>query len=354
MSFIDDAKLRFSIGTTGNNRIGDFSRFASLSLPNSSYYSFDNATPSPSILMNRMANNDLRWETTTQLDVGLDLSLFKTRLNLVVDVYQKTTRDLLLNANVPRSSGFSTVLQNIGNMRNRGLEITLNTLNVRTRNFTWTSDFNISFNDNKILSLTDGETSFLSRPDNWAGEFNANFLYLSKVGYPASVFYGVVWDGVYQYSDFDEVGNLNPDVPDNGMGRDVIQPGDIKYKDLNGDGIVNAMDYTTIGRAIPIHGGGFNNNFAYKGLSLNVFFQWSYGNSVYNANRLVLDGNAYAYRTLNQFATYVNRWTPENPSNEYFRTGGQGPRGVYSSRVLEDGSFLRLKTVSLEYALPER
>src|SRR5690606_27117079 len=157
-----------------------------------------------------------------------------------------------------------------------------------------------------------------------------------RVGYPASVFYGVIWDGVYQYSDFDEMGNLKPEAPSNGMDRNLIQPGDIKYKDINGDGIVNEMDNAIIGRAIPLNVGGFNNNFTYKGLSLNVFFQWSYGNNIYNANRLMFEGNALNRGNLNQFATYADRWTPENQSNEHFRTRGQGPAGIYSSRTLED------------------
>lgn len=350
---IDDAKFRVSWGQTGNNRIGDFQRLPSLDLSYGYYYSFDNGTPSPSFVFNRMANDGLKWETTTQLDAGFDIFLFKNRINLVLDVYQKTTEDLLLNANVPTSSGFNTVLQNIGSIRNRGLEITLNTVNIKAKDFQWSSDFNISFNDNKVLSLTEGETSFLSRVS-WTGSYNTSSLYMTRVGYPATAFYGVAWDGVYQYSDFDDAGNLKPEVPSNGMERDQIQPGDIKYKDINGDGIVNEMDNIIIGRAIPIHVGGLNNNFSYKGFSLNVFFQWSYGNSIFNANRLVFEGNTMSRHGLNQYAVYANRWTPENQSNQYFRTNGQGPSGIYSSWTIEDGSFLRLKTASLEYTLPNK
>src|SRR5690606_22268473 len=350
---IDDAKFRVSWGQTGNNRIGEFQRLPSLDLSYGYYYSYDNGTPSPSFVFNRMANDGLKWETTTQLDAGFDIFLFKNRINLVIDVYQKTTEDLLLNANVPTSSGFNTVLQNIGSIRNRGLEITLNTINVKAKDFQWSSDFNISFNDNKVLSLTEGETSFLSRVS-WTGSYNTSSLYMTRVGYPATALYGVAWDGVYQYSDFDNAGNLRPEVPSNGMERDQIQPGDIKYKDINGDGIVNEMDNIIIGRAIPIHVGGLNNNFTYKGFSLNVFFQWSYGNSIFNANRLVFEGNTMSRHGLNQYAVYANRWTPENQSNQYFRTNGQGPSGIYSSWTIEDGSFLRLKTASLEYTLPNK
>ncbi|MGC4235108.1 MAG: SusC/RagA family TonB-linked outer membrane protein, partial [Niabella sp.] len=123
---------------------------------------------------------------------------------------------------------------------------------------------------------------------------------------------------------------------------------DIKYVDQNGDGVVNDKDRVVIGRALPVHIGGFNNNFSYKSFSLNIFFQWSYGNDIYNANRLAFEGN-FGNREINQYATYANRWTEENQNNTYFRTGGQGPSGMYSSRTIEDGSYLRLKTAQLSY-----
>lgn len=145
---------------------------------------------------------------------------------------------------------------------------------------------------------------------------------------------------------------LKPEISGNGSARGNIKPGDIKYDDINGDGIVNEKDRVVIGRALPKHIGGFNNNFNYKGLALNVFFQWSYGNDIFNANRDMFEGNAFTRSNLNQYASYVNRWTPENQNNEYYRFGGQGPAGRFSSRTIEDGTFLRLKTVSLSYSLP--
>src|SRR5690606_11097419 len=172
---------------------------------------------------------------------------------------------------------------------------------------------------------------------------------------PLAQMYGLVWDGVYQYNDFDQVlGNyvLKDYITTNGQPRENIQPGDIKYKDINGDLVVNEMDFTVIGRGLPIHVGGFTNRFDYKGFDLNIFFQWSYGNDILNANRLIFEGNAKRHRSLNQYASYENRWTPENPSNELFRTGGQRDT-YYSSRTVEDGSFLRLKTVSLGYTFQD-
>src|SRR5690606_39060438 len=117
--------------------------------------------------------------------------------------------------------------------------------------------------------------------------------------------------------------------------------GDIKYRDFNADGIVNEKDMAVIGRGLPVHMGGFNNNFEYKGFSLNVFFQWSYGNDIFNTNRIMFEGNSETRRNLNQYASYINRWTPDNPTNDNYRSGGQGIKGLYTSRTIEDGSFLR-------------
>ena len=207
-----------------------------------------------------------------------------------------------------------------------------------------------------VMELTRGQKSLASTVA-YAGGFNRP-LYQSTIGRPAGMMIGYIWEGNYQYADFDNpspgVYILKPSVPTNGSPRTSIQPGDIKYKDLNGDGVANDADVTYIGRGLPIHTGGFSNNFTYKGLSLNVFFQWSYGNDIFNANRLLLEGNSNGYGYTNQFASYVNRWSPTNQTNENYRAHGQGPIGDFSSRVVEDGSFLRLKTLSFSYAIPTR
>lgn len=354
LRFIDDAKLRISYGVTGNNRIGDYSVHPSLTL--SDYYSFNNGQPADAIVTSSLGNQDLIWESTEQVDAGLDLRLFKNRISLTVDWYQKKTRDLLLNANLPYSSGYRSVYKNIGKVRNRGLEISLSTVNVKTRRFEWSSDFNISFNRSRVLALSEGEENYLSKIS-FTGDFNSTYLYLAKVGQPVAQFYGIEWAGVYGYEDFDQdaAGNytLKKGVATNGNDRSSIQPGDIKYVDQNGDGVVNDQDMVVIGRCEPIHMGGFNNNFTYKNLSLNVFFQWRYGSDVMNANRIIFEGN-YANKSINQYKSYVDRWSPTNTDSKNFRVGGRGPAGVYSSRTIEDGSFLRLKTLQLSYTLPKK
>jgi TonB-linked SusC/RagA family outer membrane protein len=355
VDFISESKLRLSYGLTGNNRVNDFAYLATLGLPVNAAYSLGNAVPRKGVIPVLLGNKDLKWETTAQFDAGYDLGLFKNRINLTVDVYRKVTRDLLLDANLPFTSGFRSAFRNIGSVKNEGLEFTLKTQNIKNKNFSWETDFNISFNRNKVIRLVENEDNMLSNMA-FGPSFSNAPLYIAKVGEPVARFYGYVWDGVYQERDFDILPGgsykLKAGITDNGNPRGNIRPGDIRYSDINGDGQITAADRTIIGNPMPNHIGGFNNNFVYKNLSLNVLFQWSYGNEIYNANRLIFEGNALNHILLNQFASYNDRWTPENPSETLFRTGGQGPVGFHSTRVIEDGSYLRLKTLSLGYTLP--
>lgn len=355
--FVSDAKLRIGYGESGNNRVGDFAYLPQLNLGSVQYwYSFNNKPVQIGSVITAAGNYDLKWETNAQTNIGLDLSFLKNRLGLTVDVYKRTTKDLLLNANLPYANGIQSAagFKNIGSLENRGLEITLNSTNIQTKNFRWTSNFNISFNRNKILELTEGQNALLSGSGTF---FNTTYTglspYISVKGRGIGEMYGLIWDGVYQYADFDKMPNgtylLKAHLPTNGSSRTEVKPGDIKYKDLNGDLIVNNNDYTIIGRGLPIHTGGFSNSFSYKNWDLGVFLQWSYGNNIINANRYVFQGGLGVNSlTLNQYASFNNRWTPENQTNELFRAGGMR-NANYSSRVVEDGSYLRLKTVQLGY-----
>jgi TonB-linked SusC/RagA family outer membrane protein len=354
---ISEAKLRVSYGVTGNNRVADFAYFPGLILNDTYGYSYGDAEPTKGLIYGSMGNSLLKWESTGQLDVGLELGFLDQRIELTADVYRKTTTDLLLNASVPRTTGFTTVFENIGSIRNQGLELTLNTVNVRNKNFSWESSFNIAFNSNKILGLVSGENN-LRTAVTWDNFYQAP-LYIARIGQPAALFYGYIWDGNYQFSDFDEVAPgrylLKSTVPTSESTRpavSTVKPGDIKYRDMNGDGVITSADQGIIGNPLPAHIGGFSNNISYRGLSLNVLLQWSYGNDVYNANRMVFEGNSLGRPGMNQYTSYTNRWTPETPGNQLYRTGGHGPLGYYSSRVIEDASFLRLKTVSLDYRVP--
>src|SRR5690606_6498679 len=204
-------------------------------------------------------------------------------------------------------------------------------INIKKKDFSWETNFNIAFNRNKIISLAENESNFLSTVG-FDSNFTSSSPYIAMVNYPAALYYGYIWDGNYQYSDFDEVspGNfvLKPTVTTNGSSADKIQPGDIKYKDINGDMVVDDNDLAVIGNPEPIHIGGINNVFNYKSFSLSAFFQWSYGNDNLIANRLIFEGNGLFRPLLNQYATYENRWTPDNQNNELFRSGGHGPFGA--------------------------
>ncbi len=348
-------KLRSSLGSTGNNRVPDFIFLPALNMPPSFAYSFNNATPQRGIAPSRLANRNLKWEITRQADLGIDGGIFNQRINITADMYYRWSENLLLQADVPFITGQAVAYRNIGGIANRGLEITFNTVNFQSKGFNWESSFNISFNRNKITSLTSGQENLFSFA-RLEGQYNNNPLYIARVGYPAAMFYGYVFDGIYQYNDFDLLGvdtyRLKPEVPTNGDDREQIQPGDIRYKDFNGDGVADERDQVIIGQGFAKHVGGFTNNLVYRSFDFHLFFQWSYGNHLYNVNRLLFEGNGLSRVETNQYASYVNRWTPDNPSNTLYRTGGQGPQGKFSSRTVEDGSYLRLKTVSLGYNFP--
>ena len=349
-SFINDMKVRVSYGLVGNNRVSDYAFANTLGSPLISGYYF-NGNPSSSTIPSALGNNNLKWETTAQTDAGLDLTVFNNRINLTVDIYRKVTSDLLLNADIPPSSGFLTAYKNIGKVQNKGLEISINAKILDDGEFRWSSGFNIAFNRNKVLALNEGQESLQSNV-NWDNQWRNTTAYIAKVGQPLGLMYGYIWDGNYQYKDFDKSPSgtytLKPNITSNTtIASNKIQPGYIKYKDLNGDLIMNDYDNTIIGNGNPKYTGGFTNNVSYKGFDLNIFFQFSYGADILNANRLVFEGNSG--RTMqNQFATVLNRWSPTNQNNQMFVAKGGGDK-VYSSRVIEDGSFLRLKTIQLGY-----
>lgn len=349
---ISSAKVRLSWGMTGNNNIGSNVSSLQIISPKGSGYMFGNLIKTGSY-PSAMGNPDLKWETTYQTDLGVDLGFFKERFGVVFDLYRKDTHDLLLDAALPTSSGFERQTQNIGQVRNEGLEITLNGQIVNTKKFRWDASFNIAFNKNKVMALGDGEYSRLTS-QYWGDDWKLIPGYIARVGAPVAQFYGHIWDGVYQLNEFDEVGGtyiLKDGIPSNGTSRDKVQPGHIKYKDINGDLEINDADKTVIGDPNPIHTGGFTNNFSYKNFDLSVFFQWSYGNDIYNANKIMLE-SGYKYNT-NQFASYANRWSPENQGSNIPAAKGSLLK-TYSTRIVEDGSFLRLKTVSVGYNFPRK
>lgn len=356
--WLSNGKLRASWGLTGNNRTQTpYDFYSQITVQPGASGSLDyvfGGERVPGYYVSNMANDRLKWETTEQWNVGLDLGFFEDRIKFSGDWYLKNTRDLLLYALLPASSGYEQGMINIGKIRNRGFEFTLETVNVKSRDFRWSTSFNIAFNRNKIMALVDGQNTLQSAVT-WDTHFNSQFPYISQVGKPTGMMYGLIYEGTYKYEDFDIADGqyvLREGIPYmTNYQRENIQPGDMRYRDMNGDGVIDDYDRTIIGCGQPLHTGGFGNTFQWKGFDLNIFFSWSYGNDVLNANRLVFD-SGWKSQT-NQLASYAGRWTPENATSDIPRVGARG-REVYSSRVVEDGSFLRLKNLSLGYSLPTR
>lgn len=344
LQWLNDLKFRASYGSIGNEAVNNSAAFSTLN--NTEYISNGSIVTGKS--PNNMVNNNLSWETTNSVNTGLDLTVYRNRINLVVDVYKKTTVDVLLQAPLSRMSGFSDVWGNIGIVENKGIELALNTTIINQKDFQWLFSINYSKNKNKVLELVDDNASIPigASPD---GSYQDD--YLIEVGQPIGNMFGYVWEGNYQESDFAELDYennifvLKDDVPYR-FGNE--RPGDIKFKNFDDDLQVNESDRKVIGNGLPDHYGGFTTNFIFKNIELFAGFNWSYGNEIYNFNKKRL---ANLTGSQNQLAdAWLNRWTPENPNNEnYSRYLDQKP----SSYWIEDGSYLRFQTLRLSYNIPK-
>jgi TonB-dependent starch-binding outer membrane protein SusC len=351
LEFMQDGKIRASWGVTGNNRVTDFaSYFQITSHPAFKYYFGNNEIKGSAIAT--LGNNLLKWEETTQTNIGLDLGFFDGLLTLVADYYHKSTDDLLLNAEMPGSSGYPSVFKNIGKISNAGFELTLSSRNIDNKNFSWTTDFNIAWNKTRVLALAENQYSLNTSVRSLDNTWSSMAAYISRLNEPLSQIYGYIYEGTYKFEDFEQIGSLyvlKPNIPYIGDASS-IQPGDMKYSDINGDGIINDYDRTVIGRGTPIHTGGINNSFKIYNFDFSFFWQWSYGNDIINANKyMFMIGNRH---TTNMFAAYTNRFSEENPQSDIPRVRATGGN-VYSTYAVEDGSFLRLQNITLGYNLPQ-
>lgn len=325
---VSDLKLRASYGVTGNQEIGQYQSLAAL---RTEKYNFGNVV-SIGYVPSRIGNPDLRWETTAQLNFGLDLGLLKNRITITTDWYQKKTRDLLYNVSLPITSGYSTSLQNIGKVKNEGFEFALNTVNFNGA-FQWNTNFNISFNKNEILDL--GDVTGDIPAGGASGHLQLGNSGILRVGQPIGVFYGLVTDGIFQNAA--EVA---------ASGQKNAKPGERRYKDIVADGVINSSDRVILGHAQPDYTFGFTNNFSYKGFDLSVFIQGVEGNSIFNLNRYELESLTGIH---NQSVKVLERWTPTNPSNTMPRASSAGAPYQVTSQQVEDGSYIRLKNVQLGY-----
>ncbi|MDO6802367.1 TonB-dependent receptor [Wenyingzhuangia sp. 1_MG-2023] len=331
LKVINDAKLRFSVGQTGNEAIGNYTSQGEFAV-GTNYLDYSGAAPTV------MPNSGLTWETTTQFDAGLDLSLLQNRIVLNADVYLKKTDDLLYNVPIPRTTGFSYITQNIGSIENKGLEVSINSHNLVGK-FKWDTNLNISTNRNKVTDLPDDVLT--------NGYIQNGNYHILKEGLPIGTFYGWKFNGVYA-SDEDNV---------NGVTYGALGPtfkgGEPIWDDVNGDNIIDADDKQIIGDATPDFFGGITNSFSYKNFSLSVFFQFSYGNDIYseiNHQR----NSVVRYNNLSTDA--LDRWTQQGDVTNFPKPIRDDPRESDSrvqSRWVEDGSYLKLKNINFSYSFPK-
>ncbi|TAM98616.1 MAG: TonB-dependent receptor, partial [Chitinophagaceae bacterium] len=320
-----------------------------------------------------LTNANLKWEAAVSRDIGLDISLFNSRLQVTADYYRNKSKDLLVNVPVPTTSGYTSQIQNVGATANNGFELQVNVAIIQTKNFSWNANFNISFNNNKVLSLGGQEQSFLIN-SGWAGSANPAD-YIVKVGAPVGSMYGLVTDGYYTLDDFNYDPNtqtyaLKPGMVDNKNVTGLYpQPGMIKFKGLNGDTLIdNNTDRTIIGNANPKFFGGINQQFTWKNFDASIFLNFQYGNNVFNDNRLafysgyITNGNLLSiangrWRTINaqgQVVTDPKELAALNQNAKLWIPMTTGSSWTPQSWAVEDGSFIRINNITLGYTLPQQ
>ena len=328
-TLFSDLKLRFGYGRTGNSG-PDFGNYVANTFIGTNSYVF-NGNRTNGVGLGSLGNPTLKWETADQFDLGLNVGLLQNRITFEGDLYQRTTKDLLLYAPVPRSSGYGSIPSNIGSVRNRGLELSLNTVNVQSTDFTWNTTFNISFLQNRILALG------AANDDIFPGPAFLNQTNVLRVGQPVGSFFGL-----------ERLGTWNKDEADQAKKYGLF-PGDLKFKDQNGDGQINDQDRVLLGKNIPTGFGSFINNFRYKGFDLLFDVQFTYGNNTMNlTEHSALDrtGQANSYTHA-----LTEAWTPENQNTSIAQL--RPSYLPYQSRIdsykVQDGSFLRGRNAVLGY-----
>ena len=335
LKWLSDLKLRAGYGLTGNQ--ASVGNYAYASTVKTIQYVFNDKQVN-SIAPWVMPNPDVRWEEVEQFNVGLDFSLFDSRLNFSVDGYLKNTNDMLVDMVVPITTGYSDIdvpKINAGKMRNKGLEVSAVSHNF-SGDFIWDTSVNLSYNKNEIVELNDNVPIY----------FGNN---IHAVGHPISSFYGYVTDGIFQTQE--EVENHAIQTI-GGDQYNSTSPGDIRFRDLNNDGVINDKDRTYLGSPTPTWTFSMNNSFEWRGFDLEIYLQGVAGNKIYNANRASLEAMSVAQ---NQMTTVLDRWRGEGTSTTMPRAvfGDPNKNNRASDRFIEDGKYLRLKNVTLGYTLPQ-
>jgi len=396
IKFINDAKVRLSYGQAGNNRITAYGYTTGYVLPSNGGYGLNDVLNYTFATPSQLGNPDIKWETTTSRNLGFDATMFNNRLSATIDLYSNTTNNLLIANAIPATSGYTTQYQNVGSTRNNGIEIQLSGSIMRKKDFNWTGSFNISFNQNKIISLG-SQQSFTANSGWFSTTANPND-YLIKVGEQVGTMYGLKVDGIYTVSDFDvtpytnatnnarypnllyqytlKKGLPNPAA----VLSDLVAPGQIKYHDVNNDGKVTLdSDRAIIGHALPKFTGGFSQQFTYKNFDASIFVNFVYGNQIMNANKLEfstqygVDGNMLAimnnrWKVIDGSGNLVQKQPDANTvigiapdqlqllnANAKIWQPIRTTTGFYpSSFAVEDGSYIRINNITLGYTLPKK
>ncbi|WP_288881650.1 TonB-dependent receptor [uncultured Bacteroides sp.] len=334
---INDLKVRAGYGVTGSQAsVGNYSYLASY---NTSVYPFGISSGNQTALVSStLANPYIHWEEVAQTNIGFDASLFNSRVMFSFDAYLKETRDMLVKASIPITSGFedtTTTYTNAGKVRNQGIEMSLHTINL-TGELGWETNLTATYNKNKIKDLNSDVPYYIN-------QINNSYVTMLAKDYPINVFYGYVTDGIFQNQSEVNAHAVQPGA----------EPGDIRFRDLNNDGVINDNDRTVIGNPNPSWLFSMNNSLSYKGFELSVFLQGIAGNKIYNANNIDNTGMAAAY---NQTIDVLERWQGEGTSNSMPRAvfGDPNQNTRVSDRFVENGSYLRLKNITLSYTFPKQ
>lgn len=335
--YINDLKVRAGYGVTGSQAsVGNYSYLASY---NTSVYPFGISSGNQTALVSStLANPYIHWEEVAQTNIGFDASLFNSRVMFSFDAYLKETRDMLVKASIPITSGFedtTTTYTNAGKVRNQGIEMSLHTINL-TGELGWETNLTATYNKNKIKDLNSDVPYYIN-------QINNSYVTMLAKDYPINVFYGYVTDGIFQNQSEVNTHAVQPGA----------EPGDIRFRDLNNDGVINDSDRTVIGNPNPSWLFSMNNSLSYKGFELSVFLQGIAGNKIYNANNIDNTGMAAAY---NQTTDVLKRWQGEETSNSMPRAvfGDPNQNTRVSDRFVENGSYLRLKNITLSYTFPKQ
>ena len=335
--YINDLKVGAGYGVTGSQAsVGNYSYLASY---NTSVYPFGISSGNQTALVSStLANPYIHWEEVAQTNIGFDASLFNSRVMFSFDAYLKETRDMLVKASIPITSGFedtTTTYTNAGKVRNQGIEMSLHTINL-TGELGWETNLTATYNKNKIKDLNSDVPYYIN-------QINNSYVTMLAKDYPINVFYGYVTDGIFQNQSEVNTHAVQPGA----------EPGDIRFRDLNNDGVINDSDRTVIGNPNPSWLFSMNNSLSYKGFELSVFLQGIAGNKIYNANNIDNTGMAAAY---NQTTDVLKRWQGEGTSNSMPRAvfGDPNQNTRVSDRFVENGSYLRLKNITLSYTFPKQ